>query len=88
MKRPHWINLISINFYWHSIDLGHCLNLNVISPNSTLALSLYVALEVFTRAEYIIHVEVLLNHYIVHADLANYKMELLSPIQLIRNCSK
>ena len=85
MKSTHWLCSVSIYFNGPIIDLGHRLQLNVITPHTVLPLPVNILLEVFFASYYELDEEFSLALDVVHATLPDHVVVRLIPaVNLIR----
>jgi len=85
MKSTHWLCSVSIYFNGPIIDLGHRLQLNVITPHTILPLPVNILLEVFFASDYELDEEFSLALDVVHATLPDHVVVRLIPaVNLIR----
>jgi hypothetical protein len=85
MKSTHWLCSVSIYFNRSIIDLGHRLQLNIITPDSIIPLPFNILLEVFFSSYNELDKEFFLALYVVHAILPNEVVVRLIPVvNLIR----
>jgi len=85
MKSTHWLCSVSIYFNGPIIDLGHRLQLNVITPHTVLPLPVNILLEVFFASDYELDEEFSLALDVVHATLPDHVVVRLIPaVNLIR----
>jgi hypothetical protein len=86
MKSPHWFFRVSVYFYRPIIDLGECLNFNIISPYSIYTFADYIVLDISSLNK--IFVVIFLIQNIVHAFFSNHPMKILIAISLMCNRSE
>ena len=85
MKSTHWVCSVSIYFNGSIIDLGHRLQLNVITPHTVLPLPVNILLEVFFPTDYELDEELFFTLNVVHAARPDHVVVRLIPVvNLIR----
>lgn len=89
MEGPHWLCSVSKDLNGSVINLGECLELNVVAPYSVLSLLRDILFKVVLASDDELDEEFALALDVVHASLSDEEMmTLISLVDLVRNCSE